>query len=73
MVPLALKQGAGRLIRSELDRGLLVIGDRRLVTKSYGKSLRSALPPMRWLNNEQEVQSWLDELVTTVSTRDLPW
>lgn len=70
---LALKQGAGRLIRSELDRGLLVIGDRRLVTKSYGKSLRSALPPMRWLNNEQEVQSWLDELVTTVSTRDLPW
>ena len=70
---LALKQGAGRLIRSELDRGLLVIGDRRLVTRSYGKPLRSDLPPMRWLNTEQELQSWLDELVTTASTRDLPW
>ena len=70
---LALKQGAGRLIRSELDRGLLVIGDRRLVTKSYGKPLRSALPPMRWLTSEEEVQDWLGELVTTASTRDLPW
>lgn len=70
---LALKQGAGRLIRSELDRGLLVIGDRRLVTKPYGKPLRSALPPMRWLTSEEEVQAWLGELVTTASTRDLPW
>ena len=70
---LALKQGAGRLIRSELDKGLLVIGDTRLMTRPYGRKLRSALSPMRWLNGEEEVQAWLDELVTTASTRDLPW
>ncbi|GAB3189071.1 ATP-dependent DNA helicase [Hydrogenophaga aquatica] len=69
----ALKQGAGRLIRSELDKGLLVIGDTRLLDRPYGKVLRSALPPMRWLHSDEEVQRWLDELVTTVSTRDLPW
>lgn len=41
----ALKQGAGRLIRSEGDRGLLMIGDARLVGKGYGKRLLASLPP----------------------------
>lgn len=41
---MALKQAAGRLIRSEADRGVLVIGDRRLVTRSYGKMLLRSLP-----------------------------
>jgi ATP-dependent DNA helicase DinG len=68
----ALKQGAGRLIRSETDKGLLVIGDVRLAVKPYGKWLRRALPPMRWLDTG-DIQSWLEELVTTASTRDLPW
>ena len=44
-----LKQGAGRLIRSESDRGILVIGDPRLLTKGYGRRLLAALPPMRRL------------------------
>ncbi|MPV85464.1 ATP-dependent DNA helicase [Ostreibacterium oceani] len=42
-----LKQGAGRLIRSQQDKGVLIIGDRRLVTQSYGKRLRESLPPIK--------------------------
>ncbi len=42
---IALKQGAGRLIRDESDHGLLVIGDARLVEKPYGKRLWGGLPP----------------------------
>lgn len=44
---MALKQGAGRLIRRETDRGILVVADTRLRTKGYGKRLVQALPPMR--------------------------
>jgi ATP-dependent DNA helicase DinG len=44
---ISLKQGAGRLIRSETDRGVLMICDARLVEKSYGKRLWRSLPPMR--------------------------
>jgi ATP-dependent DNA helicase DinG len=44
---ISLKQGAGRLIRSETDRGVLVICDRRLVDKPYGRRIWQALPPMR--------------------------
>ena len=43
---LTLKQGVGRLIRSETDRGVVVICDPRLVDKPYGRVLRSSLPPM---------------------------
>ena len=41
---ITLKQGAGRLIRSENDAGVLVIGDVRLVEKGYGKRLWKGLP-----------------------------
>ncbi|WP_100656795.1 ATP-dependent DNA helicase [Alteromonas flava] len=43
---IALKQGAGRLIRDARDKGVLVICDHRLVTKDYGKIFISSLPPM---------------------------
>ncbi len=43
---ITLKQGAGRLIRDETDRGLLVICDPRLLTKSYGRVFLDSLPPM---------------------------
>ena len=49
---LALKQGAGRLIRTETDRGILVVTDIRLRTKGYGRSMVEALPPMRRLGTE---------------------
>ncbi|HEU4622514.1 MAG TPA: ATP-dependent DNA helicase, partial [Burkholderiaceae bacterium] len=42
---ISLKQGAGRLIRSETDRGVLMIGDTRLVTRPYGKLIWRSLPP----------------------------
>ena len=56
---LALKQGAGRLIRSESDRGVLVVCDPRLVQKGYGKKLLAGLPPMRRLADEAQ---WLQAL-----------
>ena len=52
----ALKQGAGRLIRSESDRGVLVICDERLITRGYGRRLISSLPPFR------RVERWEDAL-----------
>lgn len=55
----ALKQGAGRLIRSETDRGLLVICDPRVRTMAYGKRLVAALPPMPLLSEESEALAWL--------------
>jgi ATP-dependent DNA helicase DinG len=61
----ALRQGVGRLIRSETDRGVLVIGDRRLLTRSYGNALLAALPPMRRLVDEDEVMRALEELALT--------
>jgi ATP-dependent DNA helicase DinG len=42
---IALKQGVGRLIRSDSDRGVLVLCDPRLVTKSYGRLFLDSLPP----------------------------
>ena len=56
---LALKQGAGRLIRSESDRGVLVVCDPRLVQKGYGKKLLAGLPPMRRLADQAQ---WLQAL-----------
>jgi ATP-dependent DNA helicase DinG len=44
---MALKQGAGRLIRSEEDRGVLVVCDARLAEKAYGRTLLRSLPPFR--------------------------
>jgi ATP-dependent DNA helicase DinG len=51
-----LKQGAGRLIRDEQDRGVLMICDSRLQSKGYGKKFIDALPPMRRTQSLQDVQ-----------------
>jgi len=58
----SLKQGAGRLIRSETDRGLLVVCDPRMARMPYGVRLRAALPPMAVLNEESAALEWLAEL-----------
>jgi len=42
---LKLRQGVGRLIRTKQDRGIVVILDPRILTKSYGQAFRRALPP----------------------------
>jgi ATP-dependent DNA helicase DinG len=44
---LQLKQGAGRLIRDETDRGVLMLCDPRLVSKPYGRRILQSLPPMK--------------------------
>ncbi|AVT12641.1 ATP-dependent DNA helicase [Paracidovorax avenae] len=71
---IALKQGAGRLIRNEQDRGLLAVADARLVTMGYGKRLLAALPPMRRIQDEAEWDEALRGLaaVTRPSTTVLP-
>ena len=58
----ALKQGAGRLIRSESDRGALVICDPRLGNTPYGKRLLKALPPMRQLDDPSSLCRYLQSL-----------
>jgi ATP-dependent DNA helicase DinG len=55
---LALKQGAGRLIRGERDRGVLVLCDPRLDTRPYGRAIRAALPPMRATREIAEVEAF---------------
>lgn len=58
----ALKQGAGRLIRRETDTGVLVICDTRLASMGYGKRLLAALPPMRRLTTPAEFDAALSAL-----------
>jgi ATP-dependent DNA helicase DinG len=64
----ALKQGAGRLIRSETDHGLLVLGDVRLRNMAYGRRLLAALPPMGQLDTEAQALEWLRLLSGTASS-----
>jgi ATP-dependent DNA helicase DinG len=58
----ALKQGAGRLIRRESDRGVLVVCDTRMATMGYGRRLLAALPPMRRLQTQESFEAALDGL-----------
>jgi len=61
---IALKQGAGRLIRDVNDRGALVICDPRIRTRSYGRIFQDSLPPMRKAENQSEVEQFLRESIT---------
>lgn len=53
-----LKQGAGRLIRDEADRGVLMICDPRLISKPYGSRIWQSLPPMRRTREIKEVEEF---------------
>jgi ATP-dependent DNA helicase DinG len=55
---ISLKQGAGRLIRDEADRGTLVICDPRLVDKPYGRRIWRALPPFRRTRKLADVEAF---------------
>ncbi len=59
---ISLKQGAGRLIRGETDRGVLMIGDTRLITKHYGKRIWQSLPPMRRSRVEADALAFLESM-----------
>ncbi|MDN4504364.1 ATP-dependent DNA helicase [Alteromonadaceae bacterium BrNp21-10] len=59
---IALKQGAGRLIRDAKDRGVLVICDNRLVTKDYGKTFVASLPDMHRTRTLSKVTEFLEKI-----------
>ncbi|HSH89475.1 MAG TPA: ATP-dependent DNA helicase [Ramlibacter sp.] len=61
----ALKQGAGRLIRRESDQGVLVVCDTRLATMGYGRRLMAALPPMRRIQSPEDYLETLTRISTT--------
>jgi ATP-dependent DNA helicase DinG len=65
---ITLKQGAGRLIRDETDRGVLMICDPRLYTKSYGRRILASLPPMRRSRNEDEAIAFFTARPTDSAT-----
>ena len=58
----ALKQGAGRLIRDGADRGALVIGDNRILTRRYGTSFVRSLPPMPLTTEAARALDFVDAL-----------
>jgi ATP-dependent DNA helicase DinG len=56
-----LKQGAGRLIRDETDRGVLMICDPRLITKPYGRRVWQSLPPFKRTREAAVVSAFFEE------------
>jgi ATP-dependent DNA helicase DinG len=59
---ITLKQGAGRLIRDESDRGLLMICDPRLISKPYGKRIWQSLPPFRRTRALEDAVQFFDAM-----------
>jgi ATP-dependent DNA helicase DinG len=59
---IALKQGFGRLIRQESDRGLFILGDSRMRTRTYGKLFVDSLPAMEWLECQEQAVDYLEIL-----------
>jgi len=59
---ISLKQGFGRLIRQESDRGLFVLGDTRIIKRHYGKKLLKSLPEMIFLKQHDEVIDYIESL-----------
>ena len=68
----ALRQGAGRLVRHESDHGVLVVADTRLASMGYGRRLRAALPPMRRLDSQEDFDAALDALISLNALRAQP-
>lgn len=59
---ITLKQGAGRLIRDESDRGVLMICDPRLISKPYGKRIWQSLPPMKRTRVAEEAVAFFNTI-----------
>ncbi len=58
---IALKQGAGRLIRDVQDKGVLMLCDPRLLSKGYGKIFLASLPPLRRTHDPAVVQAFFSQ------------
>ena len=65
---LLLAQGAGRLIRSIDDRGVVAIMDSRIVTKRYGSILLNSMPPLWRTNDKQVVRDSLSRLAASMKS-----
>jgi len=69
---ITLKQGAGRLIRDETDRGVLMICDPRIITKQYGKRIWQSLPPMKRTRVEAEAVAFFTSVGANLFAPKLP-
>jgi ATP-dependent DNA helicase DinG len=67
---ITLKQGAGRLIRAETDRGVLMICDTRLVDKPYGRRIWQSLPPFKRTRELEVVRAFFSDPETVVGQED---
>lgn len=65
---IALKQGIGRLIRDNNDKGLLVIADPRLGSREYGRRIFASLPELTKTRDEQKVIQFINSLVQNYET-----
>jgi len=62
---ISLRQGVGRLIRDADDRGVLVLGDNRLTSRSYGRHFLDSLPPMPLTHRLDEVEAFFAQSSTS--------
>ena len=67
---ISLKQGAGRLIRTETDRGVLMICDPRLTDKPYGRRIWQSLPPMRRTRDGADAVAFFHEAEAAETATD---
>lgn len=65
---IALKQGVGRLIRDNTDKGILVIADPRLTGREYGRRILASLPKLPKTRDEQKVLKFINELALDYET-----
>lgn len=65
---ITLKQGAGRLIRDETDRGVLMICDPRIVEKHYGRRIWQSLPPMKRTREAADVEAFFGSSIANEIT-----
>lgn len=70
LAALALKQGAGRLLRDQNDFGVVVLCDPRIAGKNYGKVFLKCLEPMQWTESEKEVARFLKSHESAVRHAD---
>jgi len=67
-----LAQGAGRLIRSSTDRGVVAVLDRRLATAGYRRALLEVLPPMRLTTDRAGTLAFLRDLASDADREVAP-
>lgn len=66
----SLQQAVGRLLRTEADRGIVMLGDTRLVSKGYGRTLRASLPPLPLIRRQSEAVDFLSEVRSSIPHGD---